>query len=68
MKNPPHTYIQKLRGYLDPGVTRKVGQYTDISIIISNDLNIKMCSKVLGTSLDVAYASSVLEASGLMSH
>lgn len=26
VKNPPHTYIQKLRGYLDPGVTRKVGQ------------------------------------------
>lgn len=24
VKNPPHTYIQKLRGYLDPGVTRKV--------------------------------------------
>ena len=23
MKNPPHTYISKLRGYLDPGVTRK---------------------------------------------
>lgn len=27
VKNPPHTYIQKLRGYLDPGVTRKVGEY-----------------------------------------
>lgn len=27
VKNPPHTYIQKLRGYLDPGVTRKVGLY-----------------------------------------
>uniref|UniRef100_A0A672KJA9 Formin-like protein 3 n=1 Tax=Sinocyclocheilus grahami TaxID=75366 RepID=A0A672KJA9_SINGR len=24
VKNPPHTYIQKLRGYLDPKVTRKV--------------------------------------------
>ncbi len=24
MKNPPHTYIRKLRGYLDPKVTRKV--------------------------------------------
>uniref|UniRef100_A0A8C9RD75 Formin-like 3 n=1 Tax=Scleropages formosus TaxID=113540 RepID=A0A8C9RD75_SCLFO len=23
VKNPPHTYIQKLRSYLDPGVTRK---------------------------------------------
>uniref|UniRef100_A0A8C7FKX4 Formin like 2 n=1 Tax=Oncorhynchus kisutch TaxID=8019 RepID=A0A8C7FKX4_ONCKI len=23
VKNPPHTYIQKLRGYLDPAVTRK---------------------------------------------
>uniref|UniRef100_A0A673KWA5 Formin-like protein 3 n=1 Tax=Sinocyclocheilus rhinocerous TaxID=307959 RepID=A0A673KWA5_9TELE len=23
VKNPPHTYIQKLRGYLDPKVTRK---------------------------------------------
>uniref|UniRef100_A0A3B1KGJ3 Formin-like 3 n=1 Tax=Astyanax mexicanus TaxID=7994 RepID=A0A3B1KGJ3_ASTMX len=23
VKNPPHTYIQKLRGFLDPGVTRK---------------------------------------------
>ncbi|XP_077074893.1 formin-like protein 3 isoform X5 [Siphateles boraxobius] len=23
VKNPPHTYIQKLRGYLDPRVTRK---------------------------------------------
>lgn len=28
VKNPPHTYIQKLRGYLDPGVTRKVGHDT----------------------------------------
>lgn len=28
VKNPPHTYIQKLRGYLDPGVTRKVGRGT----------------------------------------
>lgn len=24
VKNPPHTYIQKLKGYLDPAVTRKV--------------------------------------------
>lgn len=24
MKNPPHTYLQKLRSYLDPAVTRKV--------------------------------------------
>uniref|UniRef100_A0A3Q1CDY0 Formin-like 2b n=1 Tax=Amphiprion ocellaris TaxID=80972 RepID=A0A3Q1CDY0_AMPOC len=24
VKNPPHTYIQKLRGFLDPAVTRKV--------------------------------------------
>uniref|UniRef100_A0A673CUT5 Formin-like 2a n=1 Tax=Sphaeramia orbicularis TaxID=375764 RepID=A0A673CUT5_9TELE len=24
VKNPPHTYIQKLRSYLDPAVTRKV--------------------------------------------
>uniref|UniRef100_A0A8D0CEX5 Formin like 2 n=1 Tax=Scleropages formosus TaxID=113540 RepID=A0A8D0CEX5_SCLFO len=23
VKNPPHTYIQKVRGYLDPAVTRK---------------------------------------------
>ncbi|XP_059812035.1 formin-like protein 3 isoform X3 [Hypanus sabinus] len=23
VKNPPHTYIQKLKSYLDPGVTRK---------------------------------------------
>uniref|UniRef100_A0A8C0LPM3 Formin like 2 n=1 Tax=Canis lupus dingo TaxID=286419 RepID=A0A8C0LPM3_CANLU len=23
VKNPPHTYIQKLKGYLDPAVTRK---------------------------------------------
>ncbi|KAJ8253329.1 hypothetical protein GJAV_G00211690 [Gymnothorax javanicus] len=23
VKNPPHTYLQKLRGYLDPAVTRK---------------------------------------------
>ncbi|MED6282108.1 hypothetical protein CHARACLAT_028654, partial [Characodon lateralis] len=23
VKNPPHTYIQKLRGFLDPAVTRK---------------------------------------------
>uniref|UniRef100_A0A665XAS2 Formin-like 3 n=1 Tax=Echeneis naucrates TaxID=173247 RepID=A0A665XAS2_ECHNA len=32
VKNPPHTYIQKLRGYLDPGVTRKVGHNTWTSI------------------------------------
>lgn len=24
VKNPPHTYLQKLRSYLDPAVTRKV--------------------------------------------
>uniref|UniRef100_A0A803TH33 Formin like 3 n=1 Tax=Anolis carolinensis TaxID=28377 RepID=A0A803TH33_ANOCA len=24
VKNPPHTYIQKLKSFLDPGVTRKV--------------------------------------------
>lgn len=24
MKNPPHTYIQKLQSFLDPSVTRKV--------------------------------------------
>lgn len=24
VKNPPHTYIQKLRSFLDPAVTRKV--------------------------------------------
>ena len=24
MKNPPHAYLQKLRSYLDPAVTRKV--------------------------------------------
>ncbi|KAK7824392.1 hypothetical protein U0070_025188 [Myodes glareolus] len=24
VKNPPHTYIQKLKGYLDPAVTRKL--------------------------------------------
>lgn len=24
MKSPPHTYIQKLRSFLEPGVTRKV--------------------------------------------
>ncbi|GLD52044.1 formin-like protein 2 [Lates japonicus] len=23
VKNPPHTYLQKLRSYLDPAVTRK---------------------------------------------
>lgn len=28
MKNPPHTYLQKLRGYLDPAVTRKVSAPT----------------------------------------
>uniref|UniRef100_A0A8C5AP49 Formin-like 3 n=1 Tax=Gadus morhua TaxID=8049 RepID=A0A8C5AP49_GADMO len=27
VKNPPHTYIQKLRSYLDPGVTRKVSHF-----------------------------------------
>uniref|UniRef100_A0A672KCK3 Formin-like protein 3 n=1 Tax=Sinocyclocheilus grahami TaxID=75366 RepID=A0A672KCK3_SINGR len=35
VKNPPHTYIQKLRGYLDPKVTRKV------SIICVDYKNIK---------------------------
>lgn len=24
MKSPPHAYIQKLRSFLEPGVTRKV--------------------------------------------
>uniref|UniRef100_A0A8C6L6Q5 Formin-like 2b n=1 Tax=Nothobranchius furzeri TaxID=105023 RepID=A0A8C6L6Q5_NOTFU len=27
VKNPPHTYIQKLRGFLDPAVTRKVRDF-----------------------------------------
>lgn len=26
VKNPPHTYLQKLRSYLDPAVTRKVSE------------------------------------------
>lgn len=29
VKNPPHTYLQKLRGYLDPAVTRKVSAPSD---------------------------------------
>lgn len=29
VKNPPHTYLQKLRGYLDPAVTRKVSAPTN---------------------------------------
>uniref|UniRef100_A0A8B9T7V6 Formin like 2 n=1 Tax=Anas platyrhynchos TaxID=8839 RepID=A0A8B9T7V6_ANAPL len=29
VKNPPHTYIQKLKGYLDPAVTRKVRSVLD---------------------------------------
>uniref|UniRef100_A0A3Q1B482 Uncharacterized protein n=1 Tax=Amphiprion ocellaris TaxID=80972 RepID=A0A3Q1B482_AMPOC len=36
VKNPPHTYIQKLRGYLDPGVTRELHQF----------LHIKACLQV----------------------
>lgn len=28
VKNPPHTYLQKLRSYLDPAVTRKVSAPT----------------------------------------
>ncbi|KAL0625961.1 Formin-like protein 2, partial [Plecturocebus cupreus] len=28
VKNPPHTYIQKLKGYLDPAVTRKTGSHS----------------------------------------
>jgi len=27
VKNPPHTYIQKLRSFLDPAVTRKVSSF-----------------------------------------
>lgn len=27
VKNPPHTYLQKLRSYLDPAVTRKVSDH-----------------------------------------
>lgn len=34
VKNPPHTYIQKLRGYLDPRVTRKVGQQKYIKLYL----------------------------------
>lgn len=30
MKNPPHTYLQKLRSYLDPAVPRKVGTLSNI--------------------------------------
>ena len=30
VKNPPHTYLQKLRSYLDPAVTRKVSALTNM--------------------------------------
>lgn len=30
VKNPPHTYLQKLRSYLDPAVTRKVSGTADM--------------------------------------
>ncbi|EPY85188.1 formin-like protein 3 isoform 1 [Camelus ferus] len=30
VKNPPHTYIQKLKGYLDPAVTRKKPTLTSV--------------------------------------
>uniref|UniRef100_A0AAQ5Y1U3 Formin-like 2a n=1 Tax=Amphiprion ocellaris TaxID=80972 RepID=A0AAQ5Y1U3_AMPOC len=30
VKNPPHTYLQKLRSYLDPAVTRKVSALANI--------------------------------------
>uniref|UniRef100_A0A671R7N4 Formin-like protein 3 n=1 Tax=Sinocyclocheilus anshuiensis TaxID=1608454 RepID=A0A671R7N4_9TELE len=40
VKNPPHTYIQKLRGYLDPRVTRK-------DPLISYNLRVQESTKVL---------------------
>lgn len=33
VKNPPHTYLQKLRSYLDPAVTRKVRALVNIAIL-----------------------------------
>lgn len=33
MKNPPHTYLQKLRSYLDPAVTRKVSALAKHAIL-----------------------------------
>ncbi|KAF6361447.1 hypothetical protein mRhiFer1_005276 [Rhinolophus ferrumequinum] len=38
VKNPPHTYIQKLKGYLDPAVTRKV-RWIDFHSLLSLPLS-----------------------------
>uniref|UniRef100_A0A8D0DDJ9 Formin-like 3 n=1 Tax=Sander lucioperca TaxID=283035 RepID=A0A8D0DDJ9_SANLU len=48
VKNPPHTYIQKLRGYLDPGVTRKFRRRVQESTKVLRELEISLRTNHIG--------------------
>lgn len=50
VKNPPHTYIQKLRGYLDPAVTRKVSV-----LIVPNQLFLSLFLPLSASSTPPGY-------------
>uniref|UniRef100_A0A8D3BXM1 Formin-like 2b n=1 Tax=Scophthalmus maximus TaxID=52904 RepID=A0A8D3BXM1_SCOMX len=48
VKNPPHTYIQKLRGFLDPGVTRKFRRRVQESTQSLRELEISLRTNHIG--------------------
>uniref|UniRef100_A0A8C7PYZ8 Formin-like 3 n=1 Tax=Oncorhynchus mykiss TaxID=8022 RepID=A0A8C7PYZ8_ONCMY len=50
VKNPPHAYISKLRGYLDPGVTRKkFRRRVQESTKVLRELEISLRTNHIGT-------------------
>uniref|UniRef100_A0A672L659 Formin-like protein 3 n=1 Tax=Sinocyclocheilus grahami TaxID=75366 RepID=A0A672L659_SINGR len=59
VKNPPHTYIQKLRGYLDPRVTRKVSIIRQIARMLTG------CLDILVEYLSFAQCAVMLDFEGL---
>uniref|UniRef100_A0AAQ5XSN0 Formin-like 2b n=1 Tax=Amphiprion ocellaris TaxID=80972 RepID=A0AAQ5XSN0_AMPOC len=48
VKNPPHTYIQKLRGFLDPAVTRKFRRRVQESTQMLRELEISLRTNHIG--------------------
>ncbi|KAL3978896.1 vomeronasal 2 receptor [Sarotherodon galilaeus] len=48
VKNPPHTYIQKLRGFLDPAVTRKFRRRVQESTQTLRELEISLRTNHIG--------------------
>uniref|UniRef100_A0A670KAK4 Formin like 3 n=1 Tax=Podarcis muralis TaxID=64176 RepID=A0A670KAK4_PODMU len=48
VKNPPHTYIQKLKSFLDPGVTRKFRRRVQESTKVLRELEISLRTNHIG--------------------